>query len=484
MILSPNSHAWFSMASVAERFVILVLILLGAHVLSVSDYADFQRTTLLAALIAGPLSAGFTSSLAKLRAQGGDLTVAANDVLRYGLLIHTICYVSAVILAFHGPFVLDINEFGMWAFLFVETMVAFNVFRNVLVGIGGRTLQSFATVALIACASTLVVAIASTCLPNASLMFSCGPRLGKEVIAIYVLSVGLSPFAVVGSIIHALRTARDMSYARSHRTFLDPTIFAYAALAAVLGIACDALEFFVGWIFLSDFDFAAMRSAAIRVPLIEVITVSATTVAIHQVGHALARNESNSAAAAVRGAAARSITWVLPVTIYCLVFAQPLVLALFGPRYEAAGPLLAVYYVKYSITHIVLGIVLPAIGEPGYVIRLQLLYLGFMAPLMGAICWIGGPYLVVPVAVAAFLLMHISLLKHLAFSLRTTFLGIFPIKLFLMVALVSLGVAMAISYLLTKLDMPSSLWLLVIAAAGHYVLCQSILRSRWMHSRA
>lgn len=237
------------------------------------------------------------------------------------------------------------------------------------------------------------------------------------------------------------------------------------ALVSVLNGYIDQIMVSV---MLSAKEYASLKIGAFQIPFISVITGSLLTVMIPIISAHISKNNTTKVIEVWQVSIEKATLLLVPIVIFCLVFADEIIINFFGEKYSPAIIIFQVYMFQWLRAVVIFGGVMGAIGlenklfKNTVIITLLNIVLNYIMIL---------EFGVLGAAITTTFLNYFGallLIKDINKRLKRSFFSYFPSKMYFTSLFISLSLCLLLKYFMAGLV--SSIISIIIISASFYAL--------------
>jgi len=213
-------------------------------------------------------------------------------------------------------------------------------------------------------------------------------------------------------------------------------------------------------------DYSNLRIGAFQIPFIGIITGSLLTVMIPIMSKYYKNNEYQNITGMWKISIEKASVLLVPIVIFCLIFAHEIIISFFGDKYESAVIIFQVYMFQWLRAVVIFGGVMGAIG-----LEKELFKNTVLITLLNVILnyFLILKFGVIGAAFATTFLNYFGallLIKKINIRLGLNFFTYFPYKVYFVSLFLSLLIGLLFLFLLK--EYLTSSWSIILLAAVFY----------------
>lgn len=441
-----------------KKIFLMFFFIISARYLSAEEFGQYQQVLLIVSLFTVIFSAGIPTAVSYFYGQSTSFVKRISVFQKFFffqlllLLIGTILLFSfdeVISLQLGNPYIENLSCFIVLLFI---TSSSIEFFKNL--SVVSNQLKSYlyltATIQLISVICCIVVVVVT---PNlayilfVSVFFNC---------ILYVLLVRNNLKYFIANTRERLISKRELKYVISMGS---------VALVGVLNGYVDQLMVSM---LLSAQEYAILKIGAFQIPFISVVTGSILTVMIPIISELSRENKTDEIVDIWKSSIEKASILLVPIIIFCLVFAEEIIIGFFGEKYSSAVIIFQVYMFQWLRAVVIFGGVMGAIG-----LEKQLFKNTFMVTVLN----IGLNYVmilkfgIVGAAITTTFLNYFGallLINDINKKLKKSFFTYFPYKVYFISLFASLLICLLLKY--AFVDVTDSIFGVIIVSILFYVV--------------
>lgn len=245
----------------------------------------------------------------------------------------------------------------------------------------------------------------------------------------------------------------------------------YASLWGIIMNSAD--QFFISRYFGKE-TFAEFSNGWMDLPFITMIVTATSTVLLPVFSKIIHQDNATTKEQILKiwkNVIEKTIKLIYPLLIYCWIFADILLVVLFGESYQESGNYFRIRLIYNLFTVVAYAPLLLALGATRYYARG--IFFGALSVIileLIVVKYFGSPYAIAIVSVVCHIAVAIYMLKYVARYLNTSIFNLFPAKLILVIVFISTPILLSLYYILVVQFSLSGLMVLSISAFTFSIL--------------
>lgn len=421
-----------------KKALAMVLFIVLARYLTVEDFGQYQQLILISGLISIFCSAGIPVAVSYFYGQAKRYSNKVSLFKRFFFLQLFLLFSGAsLFLMFDEILAQELNntyieELSYLVVIILITNSSIEFFKN-LSAVSNKLksyLYSTTTIQLISVISSVVVVVVT-----------------QNIIYILLVTV------LFNTVLFLLLIRNNLKYffvstnecLISKREFRYIVAMASVALVSVLNGYIDQI---MVSIMLSAEEYANLKIGAFQIPFIAVITGSLLTAMIPVISKLFSEKNTEEIIETWRLSMEKASVLLVPIVIFCLVFAEEIIIGFFGGKFEAAIIVFQIYMIQWLRAVVIFGGVMGAIGLEKHLFKNTLIIAVLNLVLNYLMILEFG---IIGAAITTTFLNYFGaflLIKDIDKTLNKSFFDYFPVRVYFISLLVSAFTAVTLKWLL------------------------------------
>lgn len=335
-----------------KKILLMFFFIISARYLSDVEFGQYQQILLIVSLWTIIFSAGVPTAVSYFYGQSTSFAKRVSVFQKFFFFQFFLLLTGTVLLFFldevislqlGNPYIETLSCFIV---LFFITSSSIEFFKNL--SVVSNQLKSYLylttsiqLISMIFCIFVVVVSSNLAYILFVNVFFNC---------IIYILLVRKNLKYFIATSRERLISKRELKYVISMGS---------VALVGVLNGYVDQLMVSM---LLSVEDYAVLKIGAFQIPFISVITGSILTVMIPVVSELIRESKTDEIVEIWKSSIEKASILLVPIVIFCLVFAEEIIIGFFGEKYSPAVIIFQVYMLQWLRAVVIFGGVMGAIG--------------------------------------------------------------------------------------------------------------------------
>jgi O-antigen/teichoic acid export membrane protein len=449
---------YLAIQDAVKKILSIILFILLARYLTIEDFGKYQQIILIVGLLTSIFSAGIPVAISYFHGQANNY--------RLKTTVYKSFFYTQLLMATVGVFVFLITSkylsesFQNSLIYDVSILIAILLFGN-------TTIEMFKNLSTVTknlkffLLSTSSISLVSILVSLTILFFT------KDI---YYLVVSLSFFSFLTLIV---LTKKNLKFflVKSKRYFINKKEISYVltmgsvALVSILNVYIDQI---MVSLMLPISDYADLRIGSFQIPFIGIITGSLLTVMIPIISKHYRDNNLNYIIEVWAKSIEKASILLVPIVIFCLVFANEIIISFFGDKYIGAVIIFQIYMFQWLRAVVIFGAIMGSIGLEKELFKNTLL-IGVLNIIFNYI--LISYYGVIGAAITTTALNYLALVllvRKIDTKLPNKFISYFPFKVYIVSVLLSLLVAICLKY--TLLEYLNSVYMIILFSVLFYII--------------
>lgn len=441
--------------SIRQVLAVLFFIVLARY-LTVEDFGKYQQLKLIEGMFGVVFSMGIPVAISYFHGQSNSYRDKVSVYKRF--------FITQILLVFVGILLFYFSS-GVLADLFKnEYLSVFAVAVSVIM-ITNTSLELFKNLSIVTIKLKYFLVVTSLVQ-----LLSIATNI---LIVIYTKDIFyiLINTAVFNTLIFLILVKKNLKYFLfdTPKKLINRTESKYVLAmgsVALVGVFNGYIDQLMVSFMLSVEDYANLRIGAFQIPFIGIITGSLLTVMIPIISKYYKNKEYQNITDMWKISIEKASILLVPIVIFCLIFAHEIIISFFGDKYESAVIIFQVYMFQWLRAVVIFGGVMGAIG-----LEKELFKNTVLIAILNVILnyFLILEFGVIGAAIATTFLNYFGallLIKKINIRLGSNFFTYFPYKVYFVSLFLSLLIGLLLFFLLK--EYLTSSWSIVLLAAVFY----------------
>jgi len=283
--------------------------------------------------------------------------------------------------------------------------------------------------------------------------------------------------AIFNSFLFLFLTKKNLKYflSNSYTYFINKTETKYIiAMGSVtlISVFNGYIDQLMVSIMLTIDDYSNLKIGAFQIPFIGIITGSLLTVMIPIVSNFYRDQKYNEIVKLWKISMEKASILLIPIVIFCLVFANEIIISFFGDKYIGAVLIFQIYMFQWLRAVVIFAGIMGAIGLEKELFKNTLLIMSLNIILNYILILEFG---VIGAAIATTFLNYLGgylLIKKINIKLNSNFFSYFPYKIYFTSLFLSLFISLILFFMLEIYLV--SIWSVIVCAIIFYIIVLSV----------
>lgn len=440
-----------------KKALAMLLFMMLARFLTTEEFGKYQQVILVSSLLAMIFSGGIPVSVSYFYGQAKSFTKQIS--------------------IFKGLFFLQLTILSLGAFLlFLFKSELANIFSNeylddmivvmILIMISTSFLEYFKHLSVVSKRLNSYFRITSLIQLSAVLLSVLTIFFTQNIYYILVIA------AVAGVIQSLFLIKINLKYFLPSFNFVLISTIEYKyilAMASVglIGVLNGFVDQLMVSIMLNVSDYAMLKIGAFQIPIISIVTGSLLTAMIPLLSKMYKDNKIEDIIKTWSKSIEKATVLLIPIIIFCLVFAQEIIISFFGSKYEPSVIIFQTYMFQWLRAVVIFGGVMGAIGLEKELFK-NTMFMTFLNIVINYVMILN--FGIIGAALTTTVLNYfgaVLLIRVIDNKLNRSFVDYFPFRVYLISLFLSLMLSLVAKYLLA--DMSITIVGLIIISALFYL---------------
>lgn len=457
-----NKTIYLTLQNTIRQVLAMLLFIVLARYLTVEDFGKYQQLLLIVGMFGVVFSMGIPVAISYFHGQSNSYRAKVSVYKRFFITQILLVFIGILLFYFSSGILADLfkNEyFEMFALVLSVIMItntSLELFKNL--STVTNKLKYFLVV-------TSIVQLVSIAL--------------NILIVVYANDIFYILFttAVFNTLIFLILVKKNLKYFLfdTSKKLINKTESKYVIAmgsVALVGVFNGYIDQIMVSFMLSVEDYANLRIGAFQIPFIGIITGSLLTVMIPMLSKYYKNKEYQNITDMWKLSIEKASVLLVPIVIFCLIFAHEIIISFFGDKYENAVIIFQVYMFQWLRAVVIFGGVMGAIGLEKELFKNTLLITILNVILNYFLILKFG---VIGAAFATTFLNYFGallLIKKINIRLGSNFFTYFPYKVYFVSLFLSLLIGLLLLFLLK--ECLTSSWSIILLAAFFYAVTISL----------
>lgn len=340
------------MQSVIQKMISLVLTIAFARLLTKEDYGLYSQVFLVVGFTIALASSALPMGLSYFYGQYQRFSQRQLLFKRFFITFFIVSLLLGIIFIYSSSYFTDI--FSNYWFLQYKYIIASLIIFSILNGFFGNfslltnNLRNFLIINVTVMTLMLMLQLSN--------IFT-----GKDIFNIFLI------FTLSQLFIFILLSFKVRKYMRikSKKKLISIDELKYIlpiSVVGLIGVINELIDQFMVSAMLNPIAMAELKIGSFQIPFVSVVTISAVTVLIPIFSKLINQNKKEEIIYLWNQTTQKTIVLLLPIFVFCLIFAHEIIGFLFSNKYEHASYIFQIYTMKYFLTVITFGTVMGSLG--------------------------------------------------------------------------------------------------------------------------
>lgn len=347
-----NKTIYLTMQNTIRQVLAMLLFIVLARYLTVEDFGKYQQLLLIVGMFGIVFSMGIPVAISYFHGQTNKYREKVSIYKRFFLTQLLLVFVGIVIFNISSSFLSTIfknNYFEIYAIVLSVIMItttSVELFRNLATVT--NNLKHFMI-------STSVVQLVSIIISIAITLYT------QNIYYLLIIT------AIFNTLIFLVLVKKNLKYFLydSPKKLINKTESKYVIAmgsVALVQVFNGYIDQIMVSIMLTVEDYSNLKIGAFQIPFIGIITGSLLTVMIPIMSKYYKNKEYTNITDMWKLSMEKASILLIPIVIFCLVFANELIISFFGDKYQSAVIIFQAYMIQWLRAVVIFGGVMGAIG--------------------------------------------------------------------------------------------------------------------------
>lgn len=435
-----NKTIYLTLQNTIKQVLAMLLFIILARYLTVEDFGKYQQLLLIIGMFGVVFSMGIPVAISYFHGQ--------TNKYREKVSIYKRFFLTQLLFVFVGIFIFNISSSFLASIFKNNYFVIYSIVLSIIM-ITNTSIELFRNLATVT-NNLKHFMISTSIIQLFSIIISILVTLYTQNIY-YLLIIT----AIFNTLIFLVLVKKNLKYFLFHSS---KKIINKAESKYILAMGSVALiQVFNGYIdqimvsfMLSVEDYSNLKIGAFQIPFIGIITGSLLTVMIPIISKHYKNKDYESITTMWKLSMEKASILLIPIIIFCLIFANEIIISFFGDKYQSAVIIFQVYMLQWLRAVVIFGGVMGAIGLQNELFRNTILITILNVILNYFLILKFG---VIGAAIATTFLNYFGallLIKKINKRLNSNFFSYFPYKIYFTSLLLSIFLCEGLYLLLDK----------------------------------
>lgn len=435
-----NKTIYLTLQNTIRQLLAMLLFIVLARYLTVEDFGKYQQLLLIVGMFGVVFSMGIPVAISYFHGQSKNYREKVSVYRRF--------FVTQVFFVFFGIL-----------FFYLSSSLLSDLFKNDYFSL----FTVVVSVIMITNTSLELFKNLSTVTNNLKyfLVVTSSVQLLSIVTNIFIVIYTNNIFyillttAIFNTIVFIVLVRKNLKYFlfKTSKKLINKTEFKYVLAMGSVGL----VAVFNGYIdqimvsfMLTVEDYSNLRIGAFQIPFIGIITGSLLTVMIPIISKYYKSNDYVSIVDMWKLSIEKASILLVPIVIFCLIFANEIIISFFGDKYESAVIIFQVYMIQWLRAVVIFGGVMGAIGLQNELFK-NTIFITILNVIINYVLIL--EFGVIGAAIATTFLNYFGallLIKKINLKLKSNFFSYFPYKVYFTSILLSLIIGFLFLFLLKQ----------------------------------
>ena len=453
-----NKTKYLMIQDALKKAFSMVLFIVLARYLSLENFGQYQQLILIAAILSMIFSAGIPVAVSYFYGQSKMYTKKISVFKRFFLFQLLLLFSGSLLLIFFDESLsiklgnTYINNLSYVIVIMFVTNSSIEYFKNL--STVTNQLQSYLYI------TTSIQLLSTVC---SILVVIINPNIAYILLTSVVFNCIIFILLVRNNLKYFLVTIKDQLISK-----LELKYVVAMGSVALIGVLNGYVDQLMVSIMLSAKEYANLKIGGFQIPFISVVTGSLLTVMIPTISKLFVNKQIDQIIDVWKFSIEKATILLVPIVIFCLVFANEIITEFFGEKYHPAIIVFQIYMIQWLRAVVIFGGVMGAIGLENKLFKNTIIITILNVVLNYLMILEFG---IIGAAITTTFLNYFGallLIKDIDKYLKRSFFSYFPYKTYLISLFLSLIISLLLKYLL--IDITDSILGIIVVSVFFYMI--------------